>query len=65
MVAPCKDCPERHPLCHSECPKYLEYRAERDEMCRQRRIYREAEIVRGEMFSKYERIRLNHEKRGK
>ena len=25
MVAPCKDCPDRHPHCHSECGRYKEY----------------------------------------
>lgn len=24
--APCKDCPYRHPTCHSDCADYLEYR---------------------------------------
>lgn len=26
MVAPCKDCDERHTLCHSTCEKYLQYK---------------------------------------
>lgn len=30
MKAPCKDCPDRHELCHAHCAKYLEYRAWRD-----------------------------------
>lgn len=30
--APCKDCPDRHQGCHSECEKYLEFRKERDEL---------------------------------
>lgn len=21
----CKDCPDRHPICHDSCPKYAEY----------------------------------------
>lgn len=25
MIAPCKDCKERHKLCHSTCEKYREY----------------------------------------
>ena len=24
--SPCLDCPDRHPSCHSECEKYLEFR---------------------------------------
>ena len=26
MIAPCKGCKERRPLCHSFCEKYLKYR---------------------------------------
>ena len=22
----CKDCPDRHPICHDSCPKYAEYK---------------------------------------
>lgn len=33
---PCKDCPDRHPGCHSDCERYLEFKsykdAERSEM---------------------------------
>ena len=28
--SPCKDCAERFDLCHSVCPKYLEYKAYRE-----------------------------------
>ena len=27
MQAPCKDCPEREPGCHSKCQKYADYKA--------------------------------------
>ena len=23
---PCKNCPNRHPVCHDSCPKYAEYK---------------------------------------
>ena len=26
LVAPCKDCKDRHRLCHSDCEKYIEFR---------------------------------------
>ena len=29
MNSPCKNCPERHRLCHSECEKYAEFAAEK------------------------------------
>lgn len=28
--APCKDCPDRYLGCHSSCPKYIEFRKEKD-----------------------------------
>ena len=31
MNAPCKNCPDRHYLCHAECEKYTEFRKLRDE----------------------------------
>lgn len=31
ITGPCLDCEERHPGCHSECEKYLEYRKKLDE----------------------------------
>ena len=41
MVAPCKDCPDRHTLCHMECPRYAEYRADREHYHRERRFDRD------------------------
>lgn len=26
ILEPCKDCPDRHPICHDSCPKYAEYK---------------------------------------
>lgn len=31
MNAPCKDCDQRHPGCHSTCPKYQEFHKENTE----------------------------------
>jgi hypothetical protein len=32
MRPPCKDCPDRHELCHATCERYLAYREERDRL---------------------------------
>lgn len=40
---PCKDCRDRHPLCHSDCAKYLDYRKQIDAYKR----YRELNSVMG------------------
>ena len=37
MTAPCKDCPDRNQGCHSACPKYIAFRAERDKVAEIRR----------------------------
>lgn len=37
MTAPCKDCPDRKQGCHSACPKYIAFRAERDKVAEIRR----------------------------
>ena len=28
LQAPCKDCEERHPLCHSTCQRYIDFTTE-------------------------------------
>lgn len=28
-ITPCKDCPDRHPVCHDTCPKYAEFKRQR------------------------------------
>lgn len=30
MNSPCKNCPERHTLCHSKCEKYAVFAAEKE-----------------------------------
>nr|DAH32760.1 MAG TPA: hypothetical protein [Caudoviricetes sp.] len=36
MNAPCKDCPERHMGCHSECEKYIAYHQFREEVLKRK-----------------------------
>lgn len=31
LKAPCKDCPDRRPLCHAECERYLDFRKKKTE----------------------------------
>lgn len=44
MNAPCKGCEERHSLCHANCSRYAQFRAERDRINQARdrdnRVYR-------------------------
>ena len=32
MNSPCKDCPDRHIGCHSDCDKYINYRKELEQL---------------------------------
>ena len=36
MNAPCKDCEDRHNLCHSSCEKYRAFRDERERIAKGR-----------------------------
>lgn len=36
MNAPCKDCKERHELCHAQCERYKQYSDERQRICEER-----------------------------
>jgi hypothetical protein len=41
--APCKNCEDRHKLCHSHCEEYQEYAKEREET--RARLLQEREIL--------------------
>lgn len=30
VTAPCKDCPDRYPGCHSKCPKYQQFKEDNE-----------------------------------
>lgn len=36
MNAPCKDCPDRHPGCHSTCKAYIQFDRENAKLREQR-----------------------------
>jgi len=37
-AAPCKNCPNRHVGCHSQCDDYKDWRAERDKVLEIKRL---------------------------
>lgn len=41
MVAPCKDCPDRRPHCHSSCEKYIAFQ----QQCKERREQEHLEFL--------------------
>ena len=36
MNAPCKDCPDRHAVCHDSCERYQAFHRERQEISQKR-----------------------------
>lgn len=36
MNAPCKDCEDRKPRCHSDCEKYLKFKGQRKKVAQER-----------------------------
>ena len=63
MTAPCHGCAERREGCHGGCERYQAYRAEREEIYRERREAYLRRVVRDEAYSKQERRALNRRKR--
>lgn len=61
MRAPCYQCPDRHTLCHMTCPRYLEYRKERDRLSLERQATHENWM--NETKEKQYRKKLNRYKR--
>lgn len=61
MIKCCKDCEERHPLCHSECERYNAEKAEQAErmkdwhngrVCFEYRFDKDSKIKRGKMHKR-------------
>ena len=61
--APCRDCPDRSPTCHSECVKYMffEVRNEQErEEIRKKAIRRAAPIIRNIVIT--DKMQKRHKK---
>jgi hypothetical protein len=62
--APCKDCTKRCLKCHSECPEYIQFRADRDLWLEQKREvnrkYHDAISRDQEKYIKKMKWRKNH-----
>lgn len=46
MNAPCKDCPDRHEICHDSYERYMEFRREREKI----RAAKEQERIRSKKY---------------
>lgn len=40
----CKDCPKRHPYCHSSCETYLAFKKAKDEENKKQRAWNEVTV---------------------
>ena len=65
MNPPCRGCPEREPLCHATCPKYLEFRAEKDREYAERVAKRQVRDAHAEAVYRQTRPKLMKRKRGR
>lgn len=54
MISCCKDCEERHPLCHSECERYITEKAQRG---KNEKEWRNGRIMYEYRFDKNTRIK--------
>ena len=66
MKVPCKDCPDRHYKCHSECEKYIEYKKRCDDLRerdRLERVSRHIEIERKICIKEYNRKKYHTNKK--
>lgn len=46
MTSPCKNCPDRHPECHSECKRFAEWRDTRNAVMEYRaQIKRKEDVI--------------------
>jgi hypothetical protein len=45
MINPCRNCTDRNAECHAACPRYLEWRAERDAALKKHRTELDANGV--------------------
>lgn len=64
MTAPCKDCPDRHYKCHSECERYKEFRKHCDNVRKQMQLEslsRKIEIDRAIRTKEYHRKKQHHD----
>lgn len=48
----CKDCPDRHPICHDSCPKYAEYKRQLEAQRIYTSAHHEAERISRNDFDK-------------
>lgn len=46
MNAPCKDCPDRHGICHDSCERHIKFHREREKI----RAAKEQERIRGKTY---------------
>lgn len=64
MTAPCKDCPDRHYKCHSECGRYKEFRKQCDNVRKQMQLEslaRKIDIDRAIQRKEYHRKKQHHD----
>lgn len=64
MTAPCRGCPDRHECCWSDCPKYKEYREERDRINKLKREEKGIDAIQAARIASVRRAKALKKKRG-
>ena len=63
MNAPCKNCPDRRPHCHSCCDKYIEYVKFREDVRKRKRLEYDADAIAIETVLRIRKFRFNRRRK--
>ena len=55
MKAPCRNCEQRAPKCHSTCPQYKEYRESLTEIRKEKNKYYQVDCLRAKSVTRLKR----------
>lgn len=63
MNAPCKNCPDRRPHCHSCCDKYIEYVKFREDVRKRKYSENDADAIAIEMALRIRKFRFDRRRK--
>ena len=63
MNAPCKNCPDRRPHCHSCCDKYIEYVKFREDVRKRKHSEHDADAIAIETALRIRKLRFDRRRK--
>ena len=63
MNAPCKNCPDRRPHCHSRCDKYIEYVKFREDVRKRKHSEHDADAIAIETALRIRKFRFDRRRK--